>query len=407
MIEIVRLTPEDTALTKAGSQLLRTAFGPWPPRAAADEDSDRYRRSTENNVVFAAVEGRDLLGVTSIRPDGQWFAGRELPMGGISAVAVAAHARRRGVARKLLTRAIEQMHGDGRPVSTLYPSIPPAYRSFGWEVAGQLAVIDLPTAVLSAAGLAGPAGVKPSTDVTLRALDRSDPADADLQAVHALYTAAARPAVGPLTRTGPHFRLAKLAELDGVVIASVDGTDAGYASWSRAAASDGSTRLEVHDLIADRQDVRDALLTVAGSWQTSIRNTRVRLADPVLGGVGLPRGGHTLHEPWMLRLIDVADAVAGRGFGPLGGEVDLEITDPQAPWNDGRWTLSVAEGRGTLTPGGTGAVKLGPRGLAAVFTGYAGAAALRSANLADGDETAVARLAALFAGPAPWMLDDF
>ncbi|GAA0277596.1 GNAT family N-acetyltransferase [Cryptosporangium japonicum] len=400
MTEIVRLTPDDEALTTAGAHLLRNAFG-GPDRA------DKYRESTARDVVFAAVDGRDLLGVTSIRPYGQWFAGRELPMGGISAVAVAAHARRRGVARGLLTRAIEQMHGDGQPVSTLYPSIPPAYRSFGWEVAGQLAVIELPAALLATAGAAGPAGVKPTADVALRALDRAQPSDADLAAVHALYTAAARGAVGPLTRTGPLFAPAKLAEPDGVVIASVEGTDAGYVSWSREEIPDAAPRLEVHDLIADRQDVRDALLAAAGSWHTSIRTTRVRLADPVIGGIGLPRGRFTWHEPWMLRLVDVAGAVAGRGFGPLGGDVDLEITDPQAPWNDGRWTLSVAAGRGTLTPGGTGAVKLGPRGLAAVFTGYAGAAALRSANLADGDEASLARLAALFAGPAPWMLDDF
>jgi predicted acetyltransferase len=300
------------------------------------------------------------------------------------------------------------MHDDGTPVSALYPSIPPAYRSFGWEVAGQLARIDLPAARLSAAGRSGPAGAGSSgSDVVLRALDRFEPADADLTAVHELYTAAARPAVGPLTRTGPAFDLAGLATLDGVVIASVDGVDAGYVSWSRHEKPDAAPRLDVHDLIADRPDVRDALLTCLGSWQTSIGETRIRLADPVIGGLGLPRGGYTNHEPWMLRIVDAEAAVAARGYGPLSADVDLEIVDPQAPWNAGRWQLSVAEGKGSLTPGGTGAVTVSSRGLAAVFTGYAGAAALTSAGLATGDPAALARLAAVFAGPMPWMLDDF
>ncbi|MFI5955891.1 enhanced intracellular survival protein Eis [Cryptosporangium sp. NPDC051539] len=404
-IEVVRLTLEDERFIQHGAHLLRTAFGGDP--SGGEERGVRYRRAVERDVVFAAVEGRELLGVTTIRRYRQWFAGRDLAMGGISSVAVAAHARRRGVARKLLSRATEQMHDDGQPVSTLYPSIPPAYRAFGWEVAGVFARIDLPVAVLASAGAAGPAGAGPRETVTLRALDREEPAEADLTAIHALYTAAASPAVGPLTRTGPLFDPAEPAALDGVVIASVGGVDAGYVSWSRQGHSEEPARLDVFDLIADRPDVRDALLTAAGSWRTSIRSARVRLADPAVAGLGLPRGGRAEYEPWMLRLIDMESAVAERGFGPLGASVDLEVTDPQAPWNSGAWQLSVTDGRGKLTRGGTGAVRIGSRGLAAVFTGYVGAAALRSAGLAEGDEDALARLAAMFAGPTPWMLDEF
>jgi predicted acetyltransferase len=209
-------------------------------------------------------------------------------------------------------------------------------------------------------------------------------------------------AVGPLTRTGPLFDVTKLAELDAVVIASVDGVDAGYVSWRRK-----SDKLHVYDLIADRPVVRDTLLSCVGSWQTTIATARVRFGDPVAAGLGLPRGSVLKEEPWMLRVTDAPAAVAARGFGLLSGEVDLVLTDAQAPWHEGHWRLSVDGGAGALTRGGNGDVQLHTRGLAALFTGYTGASALVRGGLAAGDPAALSRLAALFAGPAPWMLDEF
>jgi predicted acetyltransferase len=292
----------------------------------------------------------------------------------------------------MLAAAIDRMHEDGNPVSTLYPSNPPVYRASGWEIAGVLASVDLPT-------IGMPAGAP--GQVALRALDRDAPAAADLASVHTLYTAAAKDAIGPLTRTGPEFDPAKIAEHD-VVIGAIDGVDAGYVSWSRR-----GDRLQVHDLIADRPVVRDTLLSCVGSWQTTIDTARIRVGDPVFGSFALPRGAVLKQEPWMLRIVDAPAAVAARGFGPVAGAVDLLLTDPQAPWNEGRWQLSVADGAGTLTRGGTGAVELNARGLAALFTGYAGASGLQRGGLATGDPAALVRLAGLFAGPTPWMLDEF
>lgn len=398
MIEVIRLDADDDAGVRAAYHLIQVAFG------LSKDGVDGYRRQDVTTCgVLAARDGRELVGVATLRPYRQWFAGRELAMIGLGGVAVAAHARRRGVARTLLAAALEQSRADGAAVSVLFPSHPPVYRASGWEVAGAVTSVDLPTIGLPTIG-SGPGGSADAAggDVVLRSLDRDGPAEADLASVHALYTAAARPAVGPLTRTGPLFDLTRLRELDAVVLAAVDGTDAGYVSWSRC-----EGRLNVHDLVADRPSVRDALLGCVGSWQTTMATARLRLADPVLGAFGLPRGAMLWQEPWMLRVVNAEAAVAGRGFGPGETEVDLDLTDPQAPWQAGRWRFAVAGGVGRLTRGGGGAVRLRAGGLAAAFTGFAGASALVAAGLADGDEAALARLVASLAGPAPWMLDTY
>jgi predicted acetyltransferase len=386
--EIVQLTPDDDKLVQASYHLKQVAFGHTEDRVA------RWRETVAKEPVLAVVEGGELLGVTTIHPYRQWFAGREMPSGGLGGVAVAAHARRRGVATTMLAAVIERMHADGQPVSTLYPSNPPVYRRSGWEIAGVLAFAELSTLGMPAAA--------PPGEVALRPVDRGRPASADAAAVEALYTAAARPAVGPLTRTGSQFEAEKLAESDAMVIASVDGVDAGYVSWSRK-----DRTLQVHDLIADRASVRDTLLNCVGSWQTTIATARIRFGDPVAGSLALPRGSMVTHDPWMLRIVDAPAAVAARGFGPREGSIDLVLIDPQAPWHEGHWRLSVSGGAGTLTRGGSGEVSLRAQGLAALFTGFAGAPALVAAGLADGQPAALARLAALFAGPTPWMLDDF
>ena len=45
-------------------------------------------------------------------------------------------------------------------------------------------------------------------------------------------------------------------------------------------------------------------------------------------------------------------AFAARGFNPhVSVEVDVVVSDPEAPRNCGRWTLTVAHGRGTARAG--------------------------------------------------------
>jgi hypothetical protein len=116
--------------------------------------------------------------------------------------------------------------------------------------------------------------------------------------------------------------------------------------------------------------------------------------------------------PWMLRVVDAAAAIAGRGF-PAAAElaVGLHIEDAQLPANAGQWTLEVSGGKGALTHGSlpvspAGPLRLGARGVAALSAGTP-VAALRQAGLAaGGDASADDALGTAFAGQA-FLLDTF
>jgi predicted acetyltransferase len=389
---VIEVRPLDPGDVDAAWRQNQTAFG------GPDSSKDWFRARAELGVFLGAYDRARLVGVTGLHPYRQWYAGRDLPMIGLASVSVAPHARGRGVARALLAGSLQRMYEQGAAISTLYPSSPLVYRSMGWETAGVLAGAELPTAALAGVRAAGPLAGKPA-EVTLRP---AEPADVDT--IHALYTAIARRAVGPLTRTGPLFDPARVLELDGVLLADRDGEPAGYVSYDRAGPG-----LVVYDLVGGDPAVLGELLRAVGSWQTVASSAWVRATEPaVLALLSPVKPPLTWRDTWMARLVEVQKAVVGRGW-PAGVRVgaDLELIDPDAPWQAGRWGLEVVDGSGTLERGGTGAVRVHIRGLSALFTGFASTVALRAAGLLDGDAAVAARLDTAFAGHLPWMVDGF
>jgi predicted acetyltransferase len=112
---------------------------------------------------------------------------------------------------------------------------------------------------------------------------------------------------------------------------------------------------------------------------------------------------------WLLRLIDPPGAVAARGYAPsLEIEVPLTVEDTILTDNSGDWTLRVAEGEGRLEPDGRGGPRLGIGALSSLYSGWASTATLRRAGLLEGGSADQLRaLDAAFAGPTPWMMEEF
>jgi predicted acetyltransferase len=110
---------------------------------------------------------------------------------------------------------------------------------------------------------------------------------------------------------------------------------------------------------------------------------------------------------WMLRVLDVPRAFAGRGWPRARGELHLEVRDETLPENAGRWTVEVCDGDAEVLRGGRGELRVDARALAPLYTGYQDAATLRRIGWIEGPDEAIEVAAALFAGPPPWMPDFF
>jgi predicted acetyltransferase len=107
-------------------------------------------------------------------------------------------------------------------------------------------------------------------------------------------------------------------------------------------------------------------------------------------------------------VVDLRKALEKRGY-PSGiqTELHLEVQDNLLPENNGKFILSVLNGRGEVTQGGKGELKLDVGGLAPLYTGLFTARQLQLAGQLEATETALSTTTQLFAGASPWMPDFF
>ena len=115
----------------------------------------------------------------------------------------------------------------------------------------------------------------------------------------------------------------------------------------------GNDELLVERAVAGSAAATRAIWGVVAS-HSSIASTvqaTVGPADPVHWLTTDPDVTQAGRTAWMLRVVDAAAAVAGRGFPP-GVELTavLRLADPDRPAHDGWWTLDVGGSKGVLTP---------------------------------------------------------
>jgi len=345
---------------------------------------------------LVAEDAGAVVGALKVRDYRQFFGGSAVPMGGIASVSVDAHARGQGVATALLDAALPIMRERGQVISALYPTVPPLYRSRGWEQTGSYERAKIRPELFAMLPKASPVVLK-------------RPGPEDLPALHDCYLRFASTVDGMLDRSTESFTLSEVLDLDIVSIAqSPDGEVRGYLTASRL----DDDKLLTFDLIAHDEDTGRALLANLGRWTGILTEIALRIVDPAWWQLlmTLPVLHDVTNHPWMLRVVDLPAAVAARGW-PFAAylapcSVDLEITDEHAPWQAGRHRLIADGGKVVCEPGGTGAVRLAARALGPWFAGSADTAMLRRAGLLTGDPADAHVLDLLTGAPHPARMAD-
>jgi predicted acetyltransferase len=341
----------------------------------------------------------NVAGTLAMLPMGQYYGGVSVPMGGIAAVGVDASYRGRGIAKKLMVAALEELHTQHVPLSVLYPATRTLYRRVGYESAGcRFELRVTPRAI---------GRLKGTLDVRL--LD-----DDDLPAVRALYESFARHHNGTIWRSDylwlRHWKPAnELSRRFGVYR---DGKLEGYMLALQRPSKEvpGHSDLVLTDILAGTRDAGLTLLAVLAD-HSSLSETITWYGgshDPIAMLLTERDYSVKLMAHWMLRIVDVVGALEARRYrAGASGELHLEVRDDVLSHNHGRFVLSVTEGRGTVRPGGQGGVSLDVRDLAALYTGFQTPHDLQATGSLVGDDAGLATAAALFSGSAPWMSDFF
>jgi predicted N-acetyltransferase YhbS len=399
-----RIRPLDAGRDGAAMVDLRCrAFGPLSgaePAAWLGENSPALR----DRRFLGLFDGQRLVGMARYHDMLQYWHGRTVPMAGVSSVAVAPEERGRGVGRELMTELLDAIAARGYPLSVLFPSTMPLYRSLGWEIAGTSHEAVFPAPALRPLAAPGqPAGVR-----------RAGPEDAGLLRETMASAHAAARDCGPGLRDETSLRYA-LSQPQNYFYLAGDGVLC-Y-TWRH-----GHDELFVFAAVAMSEHTTRALWAIVASncWMADSVRARVGPADPVWWLTPDPVAGIVDHDDWMLRVVDPAAAIAARGFPPTADLVlPLHLTDPARPGNSGPWLLKISGGSGSLTPlaspgagtqvvpdGGGPPLALGARGLAALYAGTPVATLRRTGLATAGSSTGDASLDGVF-GAAPYTLDRF
>jgi predicted acetyltransferase len=374
--------------------------GPRTPEAE-EEQLPRFHR---DRCLAVIVDG-DVAAWSQVRPFGQYFGGRRVPMGGFSPVVTAPEHRGHGYGRLVTAAHFPVMRERGEVISGLYPAQTQLYRGNGFEVAGVYAYRTFPTRSLH--------HLRPTGAVRVRRGTAED-----LPAIKDHYRSFAATQDGWLDRPDVWWDNILPADKIGseqflyVVDGDVAGGGlAGYLRYRHGKAEPHGYTIQVSELCTEDPEVALALWRMIGTSSTQAE--LVRASGPPEHPLLLLLPDQDLKTTdeirWMLRVIDAPGAVAARGFSPaVRAQVDLELADRPCDWNAGRWRLTVEDGEGRLEKGGDGDVQLTINAFSALYSGYASATTLRQTGLltggSAGDRDA---LTAAFAGPTPSIADFY
>lgn len=337
-----------------------------------------------------------------------WAAEWTLPRGLLGAVVILSDvgvvptARRRGLLHELMDRCLLESKARGDACIALNADSGTLYRRYGFAPATYAIGARI---AAGRTALLEPIEPEPGTVEML--------SDADVaEAAPALYDLARLRRVGEVERpaswwTGHLETTAGSPEPVQHAAVVRDSSIEGICSWRRRESIVPHELVVLELIAADDAAERSLLRLLAGTAGDAAVVLGDRPVDDVLvtllDDVRAYRPTAWKDQVW-LRLVDVPAALERRPYR-ADGEVVLEISDARCPWNAGRISLVVEDGRGiTATTSSPAAASLSSSSLAAAYLGGTSFAALeRAGQLVVTDPSVLGALDELFSvSPAPY-----
>ncbi|MBN3951262.1 MAG: GNAT family N-acetyltransferase [Nostoc sp. NMS7] len=328
---------------------------------------------------------------------GQWWGGVRVPMTGIAVVGIAPEYRGSGAAIALMQHTLKELYARGVAISALYPAVQSLYRKLEYEQGGSWCIWEVATR---------------NIQVREQPLPLEPVVPINHQVFHQLYQQQARQTPGYLDRHPAIWERLIQPDEKEIVYAYFIGTKdqpQGYIIFTQERTEDGEI-LWVKDWVL-------RTLAAAQTFWSFLANHRfqihqVRWNSSAIDSLTLLLPEQTAkiwrESRWLLRVIDVVKALEARGYPPgIQAELHLEIQDNLLTGNNGKFILSVANGRGKVTKGGKGELQLDIRELAPLYTSLFTPYHLQQVGKLNGTETAILGATQIFAGSSPWMADFF
>ncbi|MDZ8083411.1 MAG: GNAT family N-acetyltransferase [Nostoc sp. DcaGUA01] len=363
--------------------------------ALGSEGAYMNRVGVENFRIIR--ESEKLVGGLATLDMGQWWGGERVPMTGIAVVGIAPEYRGSGAAIALMQHTLKELYARGIPLSALYPAVQTLYRKVGYEQAGSWYIWEVAT---NAIGLREqPLPMQPVVPI-------------NHQVFHELYQQQARLTHGYLDRYPAIWQGLIQADEKETVYAYFIGTKdqpEGYIIFTQQRTQDGEI-IFVKDWVLRTVAATQTFWSFLASHRSQIQRVRWKSSAIDTLTLVLPEQTAKIWSQfrWMLRIVDVVKALEMRGY-PSGiqAELHLDIQDKLLDANNGKFILSVANGRGEVTKGGKGELQLDVRELAPLYTSLFAPHHLQIAGKLHGTQTAISAATQIFAASSPAVADFF
>lgn len=393
-VEVRPASPEEMLqLGALGAYVYAGSFG--------DEDDNVISQSNLPEwTTCAFLDGKLISSLTAI-PFTMRANGAAVKLAGVSTVGTLPEYRRQGLSRRIITESMARMRADGQAVAALWASQAGIYQRYQYAAASiqRNYAIDVADIVFHD----GDYGSADVARINLgEAFDR----------VKQVYIRFIADRMCYLHRSKALWQMNALEETpaDGpihIAMATTAAGDEGYIIYTvRSGRNDHRARsqeMKVRELVATTPDAYRSLWRfIAGHDLVGrVVFNHQPMDDPAFELIQEPRMLHAEDaEGIWLRIVDVEQALAERGYSDAGKLRITVSTDRLADWNAGTFELEAdPNGAVVRRVDGPGDITLTPKSLASLYSGFRSARELHSWGLLEGDAAAADRVFATHHGP--------